>query len=184
MQKVYFAVWSEEGGQDDLVWYAAEKSSDRKWDRDILISSHKTAGTYQVHAYGEDSTGKRTVLGTTTFQVSSLKIQTIQVKNLLPASGTFDVFFSGIQSPSGVSKLQVPVWSKDDQSDIYWYTAARQSDGTYAVQVNLKNHDYNYGKYTVATGMTAGNGIYQFTGAVSVQVNLPSASVRAVLSSR
>lgn len=73
MQKVYFAVWSEEGGQDDLVWYAAEKSSDRKWDRDILISSHKTAGTYQVHAYGEDSTGKRTVLGTTTFQVSSLK---------------------------------------------------------------------------------------------------------------
>lgn len=183
VQKVYFAVWSEEGGQDDLVWYAAEKSSDRKWDRDILISSHKTAGTYQVHAYGEDSTGKRTVLGTTTFQVSSLKIQTIQVKNLLPASGTFDVFFSGIQSPSGVSKLQVPVWSKDDQSDIYWYTAARQSDGTYAVQVNLKNHDYNYGKYTVATGMTAGNGIYQFTGAVSVQVNLPSASVRAVLSS-
>lgn len=79
--------------------------------------------------------------------------------------------------------MQVPVWSKDDQSDIYWYTAARQSDGTYAVQVNLKNHDYNYGKYTVATGMTAGNGIYQFTGAVSVQVNLPSASVRAVLSS-
>lgn len=91
-----------------------------------------------MHLYGVDRNGNRVFMGNTTFNVSYMSVQKIQVKNLNNGTGTFDVFLSGITAPSGVSKVQVPVWSKADQSDIYWYTATRQSDGSYAAQVNIK----------------------------------------------
>ncbi|MCI5874687.1 MAG: GBS Bsp-like repeat-containing protein [Roseburia sp.] len=178
VQKVYFAVWSETGGQDDLLWYEAEKSASGIWQKDISIAAHKTEGTYQVHLYGEDITGKRTVLGTTTFDVSYISVQTIRVKNVMEGTGTFDVFLYGIESPSGATKVQVPVWSREDQSDIRWYTATKQSDGSYAVQINIQNHNYNYGKYTIHTYVTAGNGVCKFTGSTSVTMNLPQTKVQ------
>lgn len=182
VQKVSFAVWSEKGGQDDLVWYEATQATDGTWNTDISIATHKTEGAYQAHVYGQDMSGKSIVLGTTTFNVSDVKVALVEVKNLNAGTGTFDVIISGIAASSGVSRVLVPVWSQDDQSDLYWYTAWKQSDGTYATQVNLQNHNYNYGTYTIHTYVTALNGIHKYTGSASAVVNQPQAKIRATLS--
>lgn len=182
VQKVYFAVWSDNGGQDDLVWYEAQESGG-VWKRNISIADHKTDGTYEVHLYAENSSGKRIFMGNTTFDVSSISVQKIQAKNVDAVNGSFDVVVSGFVSPSGVHTVQVPVWSKSDQSDIHWYTAAKQADGTYIAHVEISNHDYNYGKYTIHTYVTAGNGVYKFTGSTSTSIYPLQATVSAVLSS-
>lgn len=75
-----------------------------------------------MHLYGVDRNGNRVFMGNTTFNVSYMSVQKIQVKNLNNGTGTFDVFLVGITAPSGVSKVQVPVWSKADQSDLLVYS--------------------------------------------------------------
>lgn len=170
VNKVYFAVWSEANGQDDLVWNIAEHVSGNLWRKEISIATYKTAGTYQVHMYGENAVGEKVLLGYTTFFVKGASVQSIEVKNVLPQNGTFDVFISGIEAPSGVVKVQVPVWSEPDQSDIYWYTAWKLYDGSYATQINIKNHNRNYGKYTIHTYLTSGNGVRRFAGKTSIDM--------------
>lgn len=52
VQKVQFAVWSEDGGQDDLIWYDISPNADGEYEKDIFISNHKYAlGKYYVHIY-------------------------------------------------------------------------------------------------------------------------------------
>ena len=167
-------MWSELGGQDDLHWYEADQAYVGTWRKEIAIASHRTQGKYQVHLYGEDAGGNRTILGTATFSVSNVTVQSIKVKNLNRTAGTFDVFLYGIESASGLEKVQIPVWSKADQSDLIWYTAWRQSDGSYATQVNIRNHGSCRGNYTVHTYVTGKNGVRMFTGATRASiVNAP-----------
>ncbi len=48
--KVQFPTWSEEGNQDDLIWYDGVQS-DNAWYADIDSSAHKHSGTYVTHCY-------------------------------------------------------------------------------------------------------------------------------------
>ena len=76
---------------------------------------------------------------------------TITIKNNNPETGTFDVIVSEVSNPAGgVKTVSVPVWSSDGgQDDIIWYTAARQSDGTYKVTVKASNHKNSVGEYNI-----------------------------------
>ena len=52
--KVWFAVWSEENGQDDLRWYPAEKN-DIVWSYTTNLKDHSSYGSYLIHVYnGEE----------------------------------------------------------------------------------------------------------------------------------
>ncbi|MBM6653682.1 GBS Bsp-like repeat-containing protein, partial [Faecalitalea cylindroides] len=42
---------------------------------------------------------------------------------------------------------------------IYWYTAQKQSNGTYRATVSIANHKYHAGEYTVHTYLTGNNGL-------------------------
>ena len=111
----------------------------------------------------------------TAFQhTESVSVQSIEVKNVDASAGTFDVFVKGVKADCGVESVQLPIWSKSDQSDIVWYTAWRQSDGSYATQVNIRNHGSCRGNYTVHTYVTGKNGVRMFTGATRASiVNAP-----------
>ena len=84
-------------------------------------------------------------------------VSKIEVLNKNDGTGTFDVVVTGAKAVSGISKVQVPVWSKQDQSDIYWYTAEKQVDGSYVAHVNIANHKYNYGTYYADVYLNTGN---------------------------
>ena len=182
IQKVLFAVWSEESGQDDLQWYDSDCIASGTWQKYVPIALHKSSGRYQVHAYSVDRSGKYTLLATNTFTVSDIKVQKIAAQNVNAGAGTFDVVVSGITSASGVSTVQVPVWSGGSQDNIYWYTATRQRDGSYIAHIDIKNHKYEYGIYAVHTYVTGVSGITQFTGATTVNIEQPHVKLERAIS--
>jgi hypothetical protein len=52
------AVWSEEDGQDDLVWYTAQQGSDGSWSIHGTMEEHDfVSGTYNVHFYAKSLSG-------------------------------------------------------------------------------------------------------------------------------
>ena len=52
ISKVQFPVWSEQNGQDDIVWYAGVKQEDGTWTVSVPVKNHKSTGNYAVHVYG------------------------------------------------------------------------------------------------------------------------------------
>ena len=165
---VRFAVWSEKDGQDDLVWYDATRGSKGDWTAKADIAKkHKTAGTYQLHIYVVRADGSKTYMGETTFEVTEPSVD-VRSENIRKDQGTFEIVVDKIISPSGVKQVRVPVWCAEDQSDLKWYNAAEQQDGSYRVKVNIANHRYAVGHYKVHMYLIAGNGIEMATVAKNV----------------
>ncbi|MBQ7890135.1 MAG: CotH kinase family protein [Erysipelotrichaceae bacterium] len=50
------AVWSQINGQDDLIWYQAEKKEDGSWVLDVDLRQHKGEGLYHIAAYPDGRT--------------------------------------------------------------------------------------------------------------------------------
>ena len=158
VKNVQFAVWSSENGQDDLIWYQGKEKSTGYWTATADIRKHKTAGTYNVHVYTTMKDGSMKFVGSTTFNVSEPNF-TGEIQNYNKEKGTFEVIIKDISAVSGVDSVVVPVWSVPGQSNIVWYPAEKQSDGTYKVKVKIANHGYLAGKYKVHAYLTANNGI-------------------------
>ena len=67
-------VWSEQNGQDDLVWHNATKQEDGSYKVTISASQHKwNSGKYIVHGYIVDSSGKNIGFGATSADVVAPK---------------------------------------------------------------------------------------------------------------
>lgn len=167
VKNVRAAVWSINGGQDDLVWYSLADNGNGIWSTNVLISNHKTAGIYQVHMYIEDKNGGLHLGGSTTFEIEAPTVDEILITNIENESGKFSVEVNGISAKAGIAKVDIAVWSKRDQSDLRWYTAMRQNDGTYLVPVSIANHCYQYGTYTAHAYIIDNNGISTVAGATA-----------------
>ena len=179
VRNVQFATWSEQGGQDDLIWYQGKQNPSGTWTSTADIRKHKTAGKYNVHAYAMLENGNMKFLGATTFMISSPTLK-IEVGEYRESEGEFDVVLKDIRSVSGITKIEVPVWSTGNQSDIRWYEAKRQDNGNYKVTVNIANHNYSSGPYRIHTYTTTGNGVRVCTGiAPEKTVTLPKMEVSA-----
>lgn len=48
---MFFPTWSRENGQDDLVWYEAERTDEDTWHVLVDLNSHHTNGRYDIHIY-------------------------------------------------------------------------------------------------------------------------------------
>ncbi|WKY47962.1 GBS Bsp-like repeat-containing protein [Eubacteriaceae bacterium ES3] len=149
LTKVLVPTWSEKDGQDDLVWYEAKKQSDGSYKVEIDTADHKqTTGKYIIHCYGVDNYGTTTFLGAETVQVGTIMAaSTVQVE----LSGSeITVKLGGISAPNGLARLLVPTWSdKDGQDDLIWYEAKKQSDGSYQLTIDIKDHKGDSGVYNI-----------------------------------
>ena len=71
---VVIPVWSEQNGQDDLIWHNATKQEDGSYKVTISASQHKwNSGKYIVHGYIVDSSGKNIGFGATSADVVAPK---------------------------------------------------------------------------------------------------------------
>ncbi len=179
IKKVEFATWSDEGGQDDIIWYSGKRNADGSWSATADIKNHKTAGKYNVHVYAFLGNGVSKLIGITSFEVTRPTLS-VESGSYQADKGTFDVIVKDVKSISGVKKIEVPVWCAADQSDMKWYGAEKQSDGSYKVTVNMANHKYATGKYKIHTYIWTGNGITMLAGvAKDVNVILPDLEISA-----
>ena len=158
---VYFPVWSEVNGQDDIAWYPAEKQADGSWAYTVNLPNHNSVGSYLIHVYGKKD-GKMEMLTSTTAYVEKLPPHiTAQVS---ADCRTMSLVVTGVD---GYDQVYVPTWSvMNGQDDIVWYPAEKQADGTWTYTVDLSNHNStgNYlihvygkrdGKQELITGTTA-----------------------------
>lgn len=167
---VQYAVWSVDKGQDDMKWYTATKAADGVWSTNIKIADHKTAGKYNVHMYIIDKNGGKHYVGNTTFNVTAPTATSVETVNVKESDGLFGVRVNGVSAPSGVSKVQVAVWSTSNQSDMVWYTATKSGNGIYQIGADVRNHKNNTGTYNAHVYVTDGNGIRKYVGQTSCKI--------------
>ncbi|WP_390896118.1 GBS Bsp-like repeat-containing protein [Streptococcus cristatus] len=152
VREVLLPTWSNDQGQDDIIWHKAQRQSDGTYKFTVRASEHKnTVGDYSAHLYYIQNDGKMVSVGGTTTKVSVAKPEgKLTIANNDPKTGTFDVIVSEVSSPQGVREVLLPTWSNDQgQDDIIWHKAQRQSDGTYKFTVSASEHKNSVGDYSV-----------------------------------
>lgn len=147
IESVSIPVWSDENGQDDIVWYTAKKIGQGHFQLVIDAKNHNyTTGKYHVNIYGTDrlNSGKMTYIrGTSGFIVRDVpeKTGTITVGNLENVQLSVPVTVTQAYHRDGLKNVRIAVWSdKNGQDDIVWYVATKQADGTYRLNVPLSKH--------------------------------------------
>ena len=180
---VYHAVWSAERDQDDIVWYKVPANGQ------MIAKYTGSYGTYLVHTYGVVK-GQMVCLSATSIDVPKPSAKVSIVKE---SGTTYKVIVSDV--PAYITSVQLPTWTaKNDQDDIIWYTAERQSDGTFTKTFSIAEHNFESGKYNVhyygissvtntltGLGGTSFNCDYQFgdiaitakAGANGVEITMP-----------
>ena len=154
VRTVSVPIWSETGGQDDLVWYTANRQANGTYTVNVKAADHKNStGLYNVHLYYVQNNGQLTGVGGTTTTVA------IGKKNQTPVSadltivkseknGTFTITAKNLQGFEGYKEVKIPFWSHaNGMKDIIWYTPTRQADGSYTVTAKVSDHENADGKY-------------------------------------
>lgn len=173
------AVWSEDGGQDDLRWYQLSQTGDNLYSATIRPADyHRTSGEYEFHFYSSYN-GILTFIGQCAHNVSPVTCNDITVLSRDDVNGTAHISINGISCPSGIKSVSAAIWSRDDQSDILWYEAILGSDGSYYVDMNIANHKWNIGKYQVHVYATNGNGISNFVDSTTIDFSIQQGYVAA-----
>ena len=137
---IKFAVWSDEKGQDDIVWYNADQTGAAYAD----LRKHRDYGKYNIHTY-VNRNGKMVYLDAITLDVR----EPLPKQKIVKISEyKFEVIISDV--PNYFNGITVPTWTNiNNQDDIKWYEGVRQSDGSYKVSVDINNHNYETGLYLV-----------------------------------
>lgn len=170
---IQVAVWSDKYGQDDLKWYPLVRQSNGSYRLTVDNKNHKNdTGDYHVHLYYQLANGEAAGIAMGKTNLPHIRLSgTIAIQNQNNRIGTFDVVVSNVASPDGVDAVLVPVWSnKNGQDDLRWYTATKQANGTYKVQVSASNHGYDVGLYQVHLYIKQKNG--QTVGVTSSQTEV------------
>ena len=154
VRTVSVPIWSETGGQDDLVWYTANRQVNGTYTVNVKAADHKNStGLYNVHLYYVQNNGQMTgVGGTTTTVAIGKKNQTPVSADLTIAKsekdGTFTITAKNLQGFDGYKEVKIPFWSHaNGMKDIIWYTPTRQADGSYTVTAKASDHENADGKY-------------------------------------
>ena len=158
IKEILVPIWSAKD-QNDIKWYKASKQADGSYVMHMNIANHKyNRGTYTTHVYMYGNNGKQhgMVVDTTNLPDIVTKLEATIINNNLD-KGTYDVVIKG-QIDSGIKEILVPIWSAKDQSDIKWYKAARQSDGSYIVHMNFSNHKFSTGTFNTHVYMYGNSG--------------------------
>ena len=156
VQTVSVPIWSEINGQDDIIWYTANRQNSGTYTVNVKASAHKNStGLYNIHLYYVQKDGQLTGVGGTTTQVfigktpEQLKPKAnFAIENNNAKAGTFDAVITNISAPLGVKEVLVPSWSLENgQDDLIWHKATKQTDGSYRVTIKASEHKGTKGNY-------------------------------------
>lgn len=180
MHQIVLPTWSDKKGQDDLQWYEASKNPDGSYSARVELRKHNyDTGTYNIHLYGQsyvqpESTG---ITGTTV-QVDSGKLPSDEeqkplftVENINPKQGTYTVKTTETSLSKPIQSVRVPIWSTSNQSNLKWYAATPNGDGSFSATFDIRNHQALSGTYNNHVYITYKDGSERSYAADSVSMS-------------
>lgn len=151
VREVLFPTWTNDKGQDDIIWHKATKQPNGEYVYTVKASEHKNEqGIYVTHAYIVSNSGAKFGVGAYDLYLNKQKpTGKIEITKNIQA-GTFTVKVTGVTNPNGVKQVKLPTWTEvDNQDDLKWYVADKQPDGSYTKTINIKDHKNGLGRYIV-----------------------------------
>lgn len=130
------AVWTSEGGQDDLRWYKLSKQKDGSWKADIDLTLLKHSGKTYFHVY----TGSNTFLG----GIKEIFTEDDISKYPYTIKENGDSRIVTINTSVSHTDMRIAVWSEENgQDDLKWYDLTKQKDGSWKGEfsVSALKHD-------------------------------------------
>lgn len=112
-----------------------------------------------------------------TYSASSSSVEMYMIDD---EAGTFWVKVNGLTGSHAINKVEIPVWCTDDQSDLVWYQAEKQNDGTWGVLVETKNHGYRSGTYKADIYASLSCGLRMQAGGATLDVTVSEAKARVM----
>lgn len=139
------ATWTEENGQDDLVWRNANYNASTKSGYIDLPSKDKKGGPYINDVYIWDQAGQSGMYRVITNTPSKMpKIVKLTVSEVNSTGYRITVQF---EAARGVSKVLMPTWTENNgQDDLIWYQA-NISQNTATCYVRTSEHNNECGMY-------------------------------------
>ena len=174
-------VWSDDKGQDDLIWHHATRQQDGRYRVTVKASDHNNStGKYHVHLYYTQLNGEQIGVTATTTEVSIGKTVNkgkpsgrVTIENNNSTTGTFDAVIRDVVSPNGLKEVLVPTWSEvNGQDDLVWHKAVKQADGSYRATIKSSEHKNSQGKYQVHVHYVDGSGQRRYVTETSTQLKL------------
>ncbi|MCW1066553.1 GBS Bsp-like repeat-containing protein [Streptococcus anginosus] len=181
VREVKLPTWSNVDGQDDIIWYTATRQVNGTYKATVKASDHKrSTGLYHIHLYYIQNNGKLVGIGGTTTEVSIARPKgTLTIQNKDANKGTFEVIVSNVSNPDGVREVKLPTWSNvNGQDDIIWYTATRQTNGTYKAFIKASDHKNSTGLYYIHLYYVQNNGTLIGVGGTSTNVKISAENLK------
>ncbi|MCJ0590961.1 GBS Bsp-like repeat-containing protein, partial [Enterococcus cecorum] len=151
IREILVPIWSDKK-QNDIKWYKASKQADGSYIVHMNYGNHQfNTGMYNTHVYMYGNNGKYHGIVLPLTKVSANLVTddlSAEIINVNQNKGTFDVVVY-TRSNSGVKNVRIPVWHNSNQSDLVWYSATKVGTNKFKASINVKNHHYNNGKYSV-----------------------------------
>ncbi len=127
--KVRLPTWSQEQGQDDLIWYEAVQIDAHTYRLELPIKNHRfVSGSYSTHVYMDSPLAS-------TLGVAARDFTVAPVTTYDAVSGTTQVVAEGQTLQARVAETEgsrymtsvdFAIWSAPDQSDLQWYSVGSQ----------------------------------------------------------
>jgi len=170
---VTLAVWSENGGQDDIVWYDMEKSQEGVFVVNVPIKEHHDEGNYKADAYIIRSDNTRYMICNTEFKIEGPTLTGAEFVNVSNNAGSFEMKIYGAASVSTAKKARVKVYPVEDTSKVFEYEADIDASGNAAIGGNVSNHSYISGGYKGEVTIIDGNDIQKKLADIATSISLP-----------
>lgn len=172
-KSAYFMVHSVKQGEKKARKYKAVKLANGQWRAKVKIADYKKSGDYVVKAYAESYFGDWYEAASGSFTVEGPTVKKLKVTKLNLSKGTFRVVANTVASKSGVKQVSVIVKTLDGKKIRREYKAKKAKAGYYYVDVNMKQFEYQYGRYQVALKVQDGNDIHETVTKIQKEVEEP-----------
>ena len=145
VKNVEFPTWTDQGGQDDIVWYTGVKQSDGSYLAKVDLGEHNfESGTYNIHCYVWTSNGVANRVGATSNDYS----MGTKASMVINSDGkTFTETVTGVPDSFKKYPVYAAVWSGENgQNDIRWNRMS-VGNGKAVYTGNISDYDGEAGSY-------------------------------------
>ena len=146
VDRVLMPTWSENNGQDDLIWYTANRSGNTYTIEVDMMNHNYDTGKINTDIYAYDDEGEYSKLELDTKIEENQAPVISDVKVINVTSDEYTVICK-VTDDLEVVRVQMPTWTVNNgQDDIVWHEAELKN-GVATFTVNRKDHNFEYGDY-------------------------------------